>query len=425
MKCRLSVLFVFIWFHSFPQTQTCPVNINFASGDLTHWFAYTGNNSDGNGSSAVKQKYDSGSTAPNGTIGAFFLTEYQLPSKAGIQVITSRTNDPFGGFPTIPTINGYNYQYSILLGSPAITRGGGSNGSAAGGYIRGISYGIHVPPGPVTEPYTMTYAYAMVLENGTHVSSQQPYISVTLKTPAGIITCASPNYLLPTFGNVTQGGRGATLDSATAKKNGFKVSNIRSPNQNPDPNNANNQEYLQDVWTKGWTEVTYDLSAYRGQDVSLNFEADNCVPGGHFAYGYIAIRNNCAGLMISGDSLVCNNTAETYSVPTLAGASYDWTIPSDWTLLSSDTSNIIQVKSTSNGGSIMVREKNSCADLKDTISIHTLPSPVGGTLEGSNNVCAGENSSSLKLLNYSGIIKNWLSSPDGVNWSVVPVTTPQ
>jgi hypothetical protein len=425
MKCRLSVLFVFIWFHSFPQTQTCPVNINFASGDLTHWFAYTGNNSDGNGSSAVKQKYDSGSTAPNGTIGAFFLTEYQLPSKAGIQVITSRTNDPFGGFPTIPTINGYNYQYSILLGSTAITRGGGSNGSAAGGYIRGISYGIHVPPGPVTEPYTMTYAYAMVLENGTHVSSQQPYISVTLKTPAGIITCASPNYLLPTFGNVTQGGRGATLDSATAKKNGFKVSNIRSPNQNPDPNNANNQEYLQDVWTKGWTEVTYDLSAYRGQDVSLNFEADNCVPGGHFAYGYIAIRNNCAGLMISGDSLVCNNTAETYSVPTLAGASYDWTIPSDWTLLSSDTSNIIQVKSTSNGGSIMVREKNSCADLKDTISIHTLPSPVGGTLEGSNNVCAGENSSSLKLLNYSGIIKNWLSSPDGVNWSVVPVTTPQ
>jgi len=423
MKCRLSILFLLICLRSFSQTQTCPVNINFASGDLTHWYAYTGNNADGNGEGAIMKRYDSSNTQPDGTRGAFFLTEYGLPSKPGIQVITSKTNDMFGGFPTIPTINGYNYNYSILLGSTAITRGTSNNGTAAGGYIRGVSYGIHVPAGPATEPYTMTYAYAMVLENGTHVSSQQPYISVTLKTPAGIITCASPNYLLPTFGNVTQGGRGATLDSATAIHNGFKVSGIHSPNQNPDPNTGGT--YLQDVWTKGWTEVTYDLSPYRGQDVSLTFEADNCVPGGHFAYGYIAIRNNCAGLLISGDSLVCNNTVVTYSVPTLAGATYNWTIPSDWTLLSSDTSNIIQVKSTINGGSVTVREKNSCADLLDTIQIKALPSPEGGTLDGSAVVCAGENSSTLNLLNYSGVIKNWLASTDGNTWRVIQNNTPQ
>jgi hypothetical protein len=50
----------------------------------------------------------------------------------------------------------------------------------------------------------MTYAYAMVLENGTHVSLQQPLISATLKTPAGIIVCASPSYFLPTFNDVTR-----------------------------------------------------------------------------------------------------------------------------------------------------------------------------------------------------------------------------
>src|SRR5664279_2567138 len=390
MKYRMVALIQLICFRSFSQTQTCPVNINFATGDLTHWYAYTGNNANGNGPSSVKTTYDSTTTAPYGTINASFFSEYGLPAKLGIQVITTNSNDRFGGFPTIPTLNGYNYHYSILLGSTTISRNGGSNGSGAGGYTRGVSYGIHVPPGPTTEPYTMTYAYAMVLENGTHVSSQQPYISVTLKTPAGIITCASPNYLLPTFGNVTQGGRGATLDSATAIHNGFKVSGIHSPNQNPDPNTGGT--YLQDVWTKGWTEVTYDLSPYRGQDVSLTFEADNCVPGGHFAYGYIAIRNNCAGLLISGDSLVCNNTVVTYSVPTLAGATYNWSIPSDWTMLSADTSNIIQVKATENGGSVTVHEKNSCADLMDTIQIKTLTSPVGGTLDGSVAVCTGVNS---------------------------------
>jgi PKD-like domain/CHU_C Type IX secretion signal domain len=424
MKCRLSILFLFFCLQSFSQTQICPVNINYATGDLTHWFAYTGNNEQGNGPGAIMMRYDSNVNEPDGTIGANSINEYNLPSRLGIRVITSSSIDAFGNFPTIPTINGYNYNYSILLGSTAITRGNTTNGTGGGGYIRGVSYSIYVPLGPATVPYTMTYAYAMVLENGTHVSSQQPLISATLKTPAGVIACASPSYYLPTFNNVTEGGRGATLDSATAKRNGFSVSRLHTPNSDPNANNSGT-EYLQDVWTKGWTEVTFDLSPYRGQLVSLTFEADNCVPGGHFAYGYIAIRNSCAGLMISGDSLVCNNTAITYSVPSLAGATYNWIIPNSWTLISSDTGNIIQVKSSSLGGSVSVREKNSCANLVDTIQIKTLPSPVAGTLVGSTSVCAGENNSTLNLLNYSGTIMNWLSSTDNQTWSVIPNSTSQ
>jgi hypothetical protein len=422
MKCRLSVLFLFICLRSFSQSQTCPVNINFATGDLSHWYAYTGNNGNGNGPGAIMQIYDSNLNAPQGTRGARTIHEFDLGTVQGIQVITSRSNDPFGGFSTIPTINGYSYNYSIRLGSTAITNMG--NGSGSGGYIRGVSYSIRVPPGPSTEPYTMTYAYAMVLENGTHISSEQPLISATLRTPAGVISCASPSYYLPTFNNTVEGGRGATLDSATAKRNGFAVSKMRTPNVSPN-SNAAGTDHLQDVWTKNWTEVTFDLSPYRGQQVSLTFEADNCVPGGHFAYGYIAIRNSCAGLMISGDSLICYNTAVTYSVPALAGATYNWIVPNNWTILSSDTSNIIQVKTTAIGGSIGVREENSCADLSDTIQIKTLPSPVGGTLDGSTAVCIGVNSSTLNLNNYSGVIGSWLASTDSTTWSVVPDMTAQ
>ncbi len=418
MKCRLSVLFLIICFKSFPQAQTCPVNINFVTGDLTHWFAYTGNNRNGyTGPDALIQDYDSTIVGPRGTIGTKSIIEYLLPSYQGIQVLTTSRTDPFGLFPTIPIINGYNYKYSIMLGSTAITEGNGFAGSG-GGYVRGVSYNIKVPPGPATEPYTMTYAYAMVLENGTHVSNYQPVISARLQTSAGLITCASPSYYLPTFNNVSEGGRGATLDSAQAKKNGFIVSNTRTPNVSPNPGGG--VDNPQDVWTKNWTEVTFDLSPYRGQSVSLTFEADNCVPGGHFAYAYIAIRNSCAGLEISGDSLVCFNTLVTYSVPALAGATYDWIVPNTWTLASSDTSNIIQVKPVAAGGVLSVREKNSCADLSDTIQIKTLPGPIGGFLDGSNTVCIGENSSTLNLSKYSGTIYNWLSSTDSVTWSVIP-----
>ncbi len=417
MKCRLSVMLLFFCIRSFPQSQTCPVNINFVTGDLTHWFAYTGNNMNGYGAGALIQDYDSTVGPPRGTIGTQSIQEYLLPTYRGIQVLTTSRTDPFGLFPTIPTINGYSYKYSILLGSTAITEGNGSAGSG-GGYVRGVSYNIKVPPGPVTEPYTMTYAYAMVLENGTHISNYQPVISARLETPAGLITCASPRYYLPTFNNVGESGRGATLDSAQAKANGFSVSYTRSPNSNPDPTTGEGN--LQDVWFKKWTEVTFDLSPYRGQNVSLTFEADNCVPGGHFAYAYIAIRNSCAGLEISGDSLVCFNTIVTYSVPALAGATYDWIVPSSWTLASSDTGSIIKVKPIASGGTLSVREKNSCADLSDTIQIKTLPGPKGGDVDGSSTVCIGENSTILNLTNYSGTINNWLSSTDSVNWSIIP-----
>ncbi|MBS1935909.1 MAG: hypothetical protein JST96_18060, partial [Bacteroidetes bacterium] len=154
---------------AYSQIQACPVNINFSTGDLTHWFAYTGNNKitaenpTGNGPGAIKQKYDSTTGAPTGTIGVTSIPEYNLPSVAGIHTVTTQGIDPFGNFPTIPTINGYSYNYSILLGSTSITHSTNQNGTA-GGYVRGVSYVINVPAGPTSEPYTMTYAYAMVLE---------------------------------------------------------------------------------------------------------------------------------------------------------------------------------------------------------------------------------------------------------------------
>ena len=210
--------------------------------------------------------------------------------------------------------------------------------------------------------------------------------------------------------------------AATAKKNGFRLSDSRSPNANPNATGSG-IEYLQDVWTKNWTEVTYDLSAFRGQQVTLTFEADNCIPGGHFSYAYLAIRNSCAGLEISGDSIVCNNSIITYSVPTLDGASYKWNVPSSWTIVSGATDNILQVKSSSAGGVVSVRENNSCADLTDTIQINTLPSPVGGEVNGSGTVCEGNNNTVLNLSNYSGNIQNWQYSSDGDTWTTVYDTT--
>src|SRR5690349_15808356 len=151
------------------QTQACPVNINFATGDLANWSAATGLMS----GSLLNYPF------PNN--GVTTIPEYTI-GVTGIQVNTSATTDPFGYFTTIPTINGYSYSYSVKLGSTATSFDLG-RGNNPGGFTRSVTYTIQVPAGPVSEPYTMTYAYALVLENGTHNSNEQPLFKATLNTP--------------------------------------------------------------------------------------------------------------------------------------------------------------------------------------------------------------------------------------------------
>ncbi|OQP42842.1 hypothetical protein A4H97_11840 [Niastella yeongjuensis] len=408
-KYLLSFAAVLIAASGFSQLQTCPTNINFGTGDLSFWSATTGL------MGGPTQSYP----APN--VGLTTIPEYSI-GNTGVQVITSPGTDPFGFFSTIPTINGYAYNYSIMLGSTATSRTLGQTGRNPGGFTRAITYIINVPPGSTTDPYTMTYAYAMVLENGTHNSNEQPLFKATLTTHDSIITCASPGYYLPTFNNAAGGnggsGTGATLDSAGAKANGF--SNSPVPFMNFSGNNTNGT-LLYDVWTKGWTEVTFDLSPYRGQQVNLTFESDNCRPGAHFAYAYVALRNTCAGLEISGKQIACTNTTVEYSVPALAGATYDWTVPTGWTINSGANSNIINVTVGANGGKVTSHEVNGCADLRDTIDITTKPPTVAGRIMSDTTICSGINNVPLSAVDKVGGVLKWISSTDGITWNEIAV----
>ncbi len=380
--------------YSYTQTQACPVNINFSEGALNHWYAYTGTFQTNSARVAyAQQNYDSSASFPLGTLNAVSLPEYTSSGGQGVRVLTTSSLDPFGYFQTIPTINNYNYKYSVLLGST-------STNSLPGGFFRGIRYEINVPAG--SGPYTMTYAYAMVLENGNHESSQQPLASATLYTDAGIIQCASTKYFLPT--------NNGTLDQATAIQNGFTLSNM------PSPNTGGSNAYR--VWTKNWTEVTFDLTAYRGQKVKLVFTAENCVPKGHFAYAYFAVRNECSGLTISGLPNVCENGISTFSIPSLAGAVYSWTVPTGWAIVSGNGTNIISVKAGNQSGNITARATNSCADLSSTLYVTTSSPTIAGTLSGNNIVCEGINNSTITLTGNDGNILKWVSSTDtGKSWS--------
>ncbi|MDE3144366.1 MAG: Ig domain-containing protein, partial [Bacteroidota bacterium] len=352
------------------QTQACPINIDYSMSSLTHWAAYTGcfQNNTSTRTLFASTKYDS-VTAPS-TSGVSIIPEYlQASPNIGINVLTTATTDPFGGFLSIPNINSYQYNYAIKLGSTDVT-------SSNGGLVRGVSYLISVPAGSTSQPYTVTYAYAMVLENGSHSNNQQPLLQATITASGTVNSCASYSYYLPTITS----GHTNTLDTAAALQEGFVLSSTPSPNSGQ-----------QTVWTRGWKEVTFDLGPYRGQTVTLTFEADNCVPHLHFAYAYIALRNVCAGLSISGVSTVCSNGIVNFSVPALASASYQWTVPAGWTIQPpSDTTNILSVKVGNTAGTVAVNEINSCANLTASFPVTLSPNANAGTVSGTSPLCIGD-----------------------------------
>ncbi len=93
---------------------------------------------------------------------------------------------------------------------------------------------------------------------------------------------------------------------------------------------------------------------------------------------------------IAGNSYICGNTQQTYSVLPVGGAiSYVWTLPSGW--VGTSTTNTINVTTNNSSGTITVKALNGCGqssvnNLLVTV-ITSLPNP--GTITGKDTVCSG------------------------------------
>lgn len=99
---------------------------------------------------------------------------------------------------------------------------------------------------------------------------------------------------------------------------------------------------------------------------------------------------------ISGNTHICSNTAQTYTVLPVGGATgYVWTTPTGW--VGASTTNTINATANTNSGTVTVKAINGCG----SSTINTLPVQViaalanPGNITGSDTVCSGS------LLTYS------------------------
>lgn len=215
--------------------QSCPENIGFENGNFQNWKIYAGSIAIENNQNVVT------------------MNEVAKPVSGRHTIINNKNlTDPYGGFPLIPPSGG---NFSVKLGN-----------NVTGGQIDGISYLMTVPTD--RPEFTLTYQYAVVLEDPIHEPFEQPRFIARIKDVAKneYIPCASFEYV------------------STSSLPGFKKS----------------ADY-EGVIYKDWSPVTINLSGYQGKQLLIEFVSTDCSRGAHFGYAYVDINNVC-GDPITGNT---------------------------------------------------------------------------------------------------------------------------
>lgn len=374
MKRFLIICLVFISNFVWGQAS-CPTNLSFDANNISYWEFMTG-------------------TYSGSYVGTYSRTTNPVPAKAStVTTATDLSNvnsltiykanadgtltadEKVPSISKVPVINGYKYQYSVRIGN-----------TTTGDRADKLSFRLTVPSGVST--YNITYAYAAILQDPNHAAAAQPAFAATvndLSQPAASqkIDCASKRYYSD-----------ATLPLAPGTT---------------------------DVRYITWKEVSFDLSQYAGKTIEMKFEAFDCTAGGHYGYAYLAFRNDgCGTGTISGNDILCNSGGtQTYSTPTVDGATFAWTLPYGWT--GSSTTNSITVNPNGNaGGNITVTPSQSCGNITTrSLSVSTVNSTPAtpSNITGTTTVCSNSTNLTYSVPTVTDASSYSWTYPTG--WTIV------
>lgn len=197
-------------------------------------------------------------------------------------LMTAGGTDPITGG-LLPTVDPEGNNFSIKLGNDK----GGSQAEK-------LRYRFHVTP----ENAKFGFRYAIVIQDGgiTHGAATQARFEVTMRDESGdVIPCGTSEFI-------------ASANVLT----GFTPSPDRT-----------------DVQFKPWSLALVDLTAYTGQNITVEFASGDCFFGGHFGYGYV--DGLCEPVRITGNNYCKGEAAIALSAPP-GFLTYQWnTFPPQFT----------------------------------------------------------------------------------------------
>jgi uncharacterized protein YjdB len=119
---------------------------------------------------------------------------------------------------------------------------------------------------------------------------------------------------------------------------------------------------------------------------------------------------------IIGETTVCANTTQTYSVG-IGAESYTWTVPNGWTITSGQDTNEITVTTGANSGNITVKANSDCGSSAErTLSVTANKTPEKpSNITGNSTPVKGATGINYSITNIAGVTYTW-SVPNG--WTI-------
>lgn len=239
-------------------------NMGFETGDFTGWSAYIGDNTLSSLGPLQSIQVGVFTGAVNPTEGNS-TARHSIMSSAG-------GNDGCGGFPVCPS--GYG-SYTCRLGNTTSNYQG-----------EGIEQTFVVDPANTQ----FSYRYAVVLNDGGHPANEQPYFQISVLDSLGQPVNACAQYYV----------------AAGTSNIGFT--------------NCNGQTYY-----RPWTTVSFDLSAFVNQSITVRFQAAGCIWGGHYAMAYIDA--SCSSIADAVTATFCPGSPGAFLVGPPGFGDYQWYYP--------------------------------------------------------------------------------------------------
>lgn len=244
-------------------------------------------------------------------------------------LIVSAGVDPVCGFPMVNPAGG---AYSCRLG----------DGVGTGAKAAKMTQTFMVTPANSI----FSYSYAVVLQDPGHTVQEQPYFTVRVYDQFGNnVNCGSYSVIA---------GPGAT---------GFQTA----------PGG---------VMYKNWTTVFSQLTAYIGQNVTIEFTVGDCSRGGHYGYAYIDASCQTSTITTStGDTVMCQGDMLTLFAP-VGGASYLWN--------TGDTTSSINVTTAGYYSVQIIPVQGALCAINMDINVVVFPKPVANFTAIPSQVCLGD-----------------------------------
>ncbi|MBN8702575.1 MAG: gliding motility-associated C-terminal domain-containing protein [Bacteroidetes bacterium] len=342
-----------------PSLQASCTNFGFENGNLSGWTGITGRNYNSN--NALSSLSTGFSPGPNGAIN-------QSPNNCNRHTLVSGTtlgNDACGGFSTLSPLSGNN---AVLLNNKCFP----FFAFPSYGYGTSLEQTFSVSQSNAL----LTIAYAVVLEDGGHSNSEQPYFRAeVLDAQGNAIGCL-------TYKIIAQNGSTPGFLQGTCQANSGGT-----------------------VYYKPWTIASFNLAAYMGQNVTIRFTVASCTLAGHFGYAYVDAE--CGPLaMPTSSAAVCGSNNVVISAP--AGAtSYAWSVVGNSGNIVGSTTN--QNITVNQGGHYQVTitppTGASCSYTIDTI-IPGIPIVPVANFSGTS-VCLGSVAQFTDLSTPTGSVTAW------------------